>query len=112
MITPTNILPDVLTVLQDAKDGDGNPMFITSYQVLERLPKPSRDQILAERPRPGAGTGAYFSADTVTAQALDMHVKRSAAEKEWLDSREFTISVGGKEVQPGNPQTALYRLKK
>jgi len=70
---PSDIVDDVRVVLLNSHRGDWErPNFLTTYQILERLPHVIRDRLIAERTTGGRGSGVHYSAITVVAQAASL----------------------------------------
>ena len=108
MLMPRDIADEVRAVLRSAHVGKGTERrFLTAYQILERLPAPLRDEVIADRGLPGKGGGSNYSAASLIADAAEsLH----GVETAFLDCGGITFSVGKHEVVPGYPLCGLYRI--
>ena len=76
-LMPTDIKPDVLAVLRNAATGRSEtPWFVTSYQILARLPEPIRTAASAERGNAGHGGGQFYGPATVVSKAAELPRRR------------------------------------
>jgi hypothetical protein len=106
-LMPSPILGDVRSVLLNAGTGKGaNRTGMTSYQILEALPQPVRDQLITERGRPGRGCGRRYSAASVVAQAA----RKLGATATFDDTRSTSCEVAGANVASGHEVSARFRL--
>lgn len=107
-IMPKQIVNDVVAILTQAKQGKGTqPCFLSSFQILERLPTATRDQIILERGMAGSGTGSHYAAATLVAQACEMVPGR---DETYVDTKGMTFEVAGKSINPGYEICKFYRL--
>jgi hypothetical protein len=106
---PSDIVEEVRAVLLNARRGDWErPNFLTTYQILERLPAAMRDQLIAERTMGGRGSGVNYSAVTVVAQAAALI---AGVVTEYLDTVGLSAQVAGQPVSPGFEVCAVFRLE-
>lgn len=110
-LLPTDIVDDVLLVLQAATPGKGEyPQYLTAYQILGRL-NTIRDRLLAERPDPGAGSGFHYSAASVVEQACQMLQRRGFVEVDYIATEGLWFDVHGHDaVRAGNQVCGIYRI--
>lgn len=108
---PTDIKPEVLAVLRNAAMGRGEtPRFLTSYQILARLPAPVRDRLRQERGDAGQGGGQYYGPATVVSKAAELLVSDELARIEYWDTRGATFSIEGQDDAPASfPVCALFQ---
>src|SRR5262245_26392632 len=100
-LMPTDIKPEVLAVLRNAARGRSEtPWFLTSYQILARLPEPIRARLLFERGNAGHGGGQYYGPATVVSKAADLLVKEGLARIEYWDTGGSTFKIDGQEDAP------------
>lgn len=79
------VIEEVRNVLGHAAAGKGpGPHYVTTYQVIARLPKPIRAALIAEHGKVGAGAGDWTSAATYVASLLK---NMSDVEYEYFDTR-------------------------
>ena len=94
-LMPTDIVEEVEEILNNAARGKGpDHWFLTAYQILNRLRRPTRDRLILERKRGGKGGGVYFGAASVVAKAVLMIKKRKPQRVDigYLDTRGLIIS--------------------
>jgi hypothetical protein len=107
---PSNIRTEVEAVLRSVQvnAGDRGRSYLTAYQILEQLPQPIRDRILAERGTPGLGSGNYYAAANVVSDAAEMI---SGIQIVFLETSSIKIILNnGTDITPGNKNVGLYRL--
>lgn len=108
-LKPDDIISHVEKVLLKANTGKWNRTnFMTVYQILDRLPKSTRQQLIQEHGEPGKGSGKSHSAAGIVSKAAR---KLSNIVEEWMDSGGITIKVAGRDRQPGYGVTEIYRLR-
>ncbi len=106
----TPLQQEVLQVLQDAMDTNGNYAWLTAHQVLNRLPASTRDPLIQKRGGVGLGSGASYSPTRDIGHAIEglgVVVERTV-----LDARGANFEVAGQSVPAGFPFIALYRIIK
>jgi hypothetical protein len=110
MLTPADIAPEVLRILEQARRGKGeHPHFLTAYQILDRLSV--REQLAAERGAGGgAGADVYYSAASVVKDAIK-HL-RNEVQTEFLDNVGAFFNVASEVVRAGNEVCAIYRVRR
>jgi hypothetical protein len=109
MLMPSDIVEYVRTVLLNARRGEWpRPNFLTTYQILERLPPALRDQLIAERTSGGRGAGVNFSAVTLVAKAAALI---PGVVTEYMDCVGISVEVNGQTLSPGFDVCALFRLE-
>jgi len=110
-LLPSAIKSEVLAVLRAAKKGKGKiPRFLTSYQVLARLPKPIRTRLLAERGNAGDGGGQHYGPATVVAKAGELLTNEGLARIEYWDTGGITFAIAGQPDAPASfPVCALFQ---
>lgn len=101
-VKPSEIVKDVMRVLPKGH-------YVTSIQILNRIPSSIRTKLISSRGRPGANSGRYYTPATDVAKAADMLEKMGKAEKTWLDTKDLRLECEGDVVKAGNPSCALYR---
>jgi len=77
--------------------------FLTAFQILDRLPAPIRDRLIAERTLDGID-----AAPNVIASAAAMV---PGVIMEFIDARGITVAIGNDAMSPGNGICGLYRLE-
>jgi len=110
-LMPKDIRVEVETVLRSVQvDPRGRGRSnLTAYQILEKLPQPTRDRLIAERGGPGLGSGSYYAAANVVSDAAEM--LKPNIEIRFLDKSSLKVMLeNGIEIEPGNPNVGLYRL--
>ena len=109
-LMPKDIRVEVETVLRSVQvnsSGRGRS-YLTAYQILEQLPQPTRDRLIAERGAPGLGSGNYYAAANVVSDAAEMI---SGIEIVFLETSSLKIILNdGTDITPGNQNVGLYRL--
>ena len=105
MLSPTDIRPAVEAVLRSATSG------LTTYEVLNQLPDPLRQQIIAERGMPGLGSGNPYSAANLVTDAIEGILPSLETPYRVYVYGQAVFTVAGQEIQPGNNAIALYRLQ-
>jgi Fe-S oxidoreductase len=109
-LMPNDVVDDVRSVLREANRGKGpTPNFLTSYQILDRLPEAIRDRLIRERTLGGRGAGVSYSAASVVSDAAEM-LRTEGIEIVYLDSAGISMSVAGQAVQPGAAVCGAFRL--
>ena len=69
-LMPKDIKNEVMDVLLDASQGKNSYHgFLTAYQILNKLPKPTREKLISDWKKGGKGIGTYFAATGVVAKA-------------------------------------------
>jgi hypothetical protein len=104
----------VLVVLSGAstgKSGLAYRHFLTSYQVLHRLPDAMREQLIDEYGQPGHGAGKNYTAASRVSDYLEPMVNSGVVEPGYLDTGDMTFTVGGNPTVAGYESCGLYRLK-
>lgn len=107
-LMPGDVVDEVRSVLLAASTGKGDkPQFLTAYQILERLPSPTKDVLIAQRGLPGKGSGSSYSAASLVADAAEsIH----GVEIAFLDCAGISFTVGRNEITSGYATCGLYRL--
>jgi len=111
MLTDT-LRDEILHVLETTKTGKGTqPGFVTAYQILTRLPKPTYDALIAKYKLPGKGAKTYYAAASRVATKLD--AMKLVVEKAYFDPAGVKFDVGNETFRDaGYPFVAIYRRKK
>jgi hypothetical protein len=107
-IRPKQIVNEVRHVLACASKGKGQtPCFLSVFQILDRLPRPLRDQIIKETTRGGKSTKKSLAATSVVARAAEYipNVGRG-----YMDTGGLSVIVAGKELTLGYTICRLYAL--
>jgi hypothetical protein len=100
-LTPTDIKPEVLAILQKANN------WLSAYQILNRLSV--CDELIAQWGMPGTGGGNSYTAANAVAQAVQMLQKETGYQTPlYLEGRGIYFEVRGDLVKPG--VCALYRI--
>jgi hypothetical protein len=107
-LMPRDIVDDVRTILAGTAIGKGQkPQYVTAYQIFRRLPFAIRHRLVAERGKPGEGSGNEFAASGVVAKAcqlINAHVR-------YLDTEGITFETGtNRTAKAGYQVCAIYRL--
>jgi len=112
-VATDRIVEAVRAVLQQAAHGKGSrPHFVTTYQILERVPAELREELVAEYGAPGQGAGKHYTAASRVAGVV-----RGMGEVEvrYLDARGLVFDQEEDEddasVRSGYPVIGIYRLK-
>jgi hypothetical protein len=104
------VIEEVRNVLGRAAAGKGPaPHYVTTYQVIARLPKPMRAALVAEHGKVGAGAGDWTSAATYVATLLR---NMSGVEYDYFDTRGVKFCLDDDEPKAGNDVIGLWRLKR
>jgi hypothetical protein len=108
-LMPGDIADEVREVLLRAPEAKSHGRrFLTTYQILDRLPPATRDRLIAERKLGGRGSGVYYAATGVVSDAAG---RLPGVEIVTVDSKGLTIQVAGQTIVPGFGSSSLYRLK-
>lgn len=102
----TTLHDDIREVLrrQDGRE------FLTAYQILNRLPRLTRDALVAQHgERSGKGAGRPITPARAVADALG---QMDGVQRERLDTGDLAFTVAGAEVEAGAARCGLYRLEK
>lgn len=101
------LLAQIMKVLsQGAKGKSKRPQFMTSYQILHRLPVATKSALIGQYGDPGANAGKHYTAASHIDRAL--RNLRGRIQVEYLDAKG--ISFGGGGTRAGYPVCGLYRL--
>jgi len=111
MLMPKDIRSDVRRILASAATGKPvgwKPQYVTAYQIFRRLPSAIRHRLVAERGKPGKGSGNEFAAASVVAMACrgmpDVRIRR-------LDTEGITFETGTNRIaKAGYKVCGIYRL--
>lgn len=107
-LMPSDIADEVQSVLENMPIHKRGRSYLTAYQILELLPSTTRDRLVAERGTPGLGSGKYYAAASVVADAAGMI---SDIEIALLETSNLSVKLkGGVEINPGSKDVGLYRL--
>ena len=107
-LMPSDIKDEVESVLKNMPIHPRGRAFLTAYQILERLPSATKDQLITERGTPGLGSGNYYAAANVVSDAAEMV---SEIEIELLETSSLSVSLAnGNNIAPGNKNVGLYRI--
>jgi len=102
-LMPTDVKTEVLTVLRSAATGRGEiPRFLTSYQILARLPEPTRMRLLAERGNAGQHGGQNYGPATVVAKAGELLKAEGLVRIEYWDTGGVTFTIAGQPDAPAS----------
>jgi hypothetical protein len=105
-----DLVPHIADVLARASTGSGRePHFLTSYQILRRLPSHVQNALRdAYGPRVGQGGEANFGPASRVGQAA---LEVAGVEQQYLDTRGLRFIVGEEDVGAGNDVCSLFRLR-
>ncbi len=113
-LMPTDIKDDVLKVLNDAEKRHGkHQVFLTSYQILDLLPKAIKKRLIDERGLGGEGSGKK-TGQVVAAPSIVMKAAlllRPQVEVAYLETTTIGLFVDGKTVTPSSTRCGLFRIK-
>ncbi|MCL2726637.1 MAG: hypothetical protein FWD69_19630 [Polyangiaceae bacterium] len=105
------LAPFIRQVLQSASSGKGSrPHYLTSYQIVERLPAPERSTLIATYGRGGKGAGRADTAPAVIAKVLK-HELAGEVDVQYMDVSGTHFMVDGQVVEAGYGVVGLYRLR-
>jgi hypothetical protein len=106
--TRDSLVRAVQDVLANAASGRGRERhYLTSYQILDRLPPALRDALIVEYGPPGRGAGANFTSASRIAQ-----IAREVGDYDYLDAQGLAFGVGDVEkVAAGYSVVGIYRAK-
>lgn len=108
-LMPVDILDEVRDVLLKAHRGKGEePQFLTSYQILDRLPEATKQRLIEERKAGGKGAGAQHAAPSVVSDAVR---RMPDVEVAYIDCRGLLVKVGTETIEPSFEVCAVYRLR-
>ncbi|OJY30885.1 MAG: hypothetical protein BGO98_29450 [Myxococcales bacterium 68-20] len=113
---------EILAVLDKAARGkSGVPWFMSSYQILQSLPKTWQDELLAiAAGKVGQGAGEHRTAVTTISGALQSKRMRDQTVRTYLDPKHLSFTVPDADgaddtptehVKAGYPLIGLYRRK-
>ncbi|MBX7105819.1 MAG: hypothetical protein K1X57_17175 [Gemmataceae bacterium] len=109
-IAAADIEKEVIAVLaRVTKAGDGGgPAGLSAHQILARLPRTVREQIVAAGRSRRGGPPDYSSSATLIRNAL----RRLGDQIEigWIDARGLHFEVAGDLIQPRGRVCAVYKL--
>ena len=107
-LMPSDIVDEVRQVLSRAIDANRyGRSYLTAYQILDRLPAPIRNRLIAERTAGGRGAGVSYAAPSVVSDAAET---LPDIEIMAVESGGITIQVAGQGIAPGASAVGLYRL--
>ena len=113
-LMPSDIKDDVLKVLSDAEKKHGEyHVFLTSYQILDLLPKAIKRRLIDERGLGGKGSGRQ-TGQVVAAPSIVMKAAlllRPQVEVAYLQITTIGMSVDGKPVTPSSTRCGIFRIK-
>ncbi|HEY1693405.1 MAG TPA: hypothetical protein VGG39_14660 [Polyangiaceae bacterium] len=111
MTAKDQVVDEIRNVLRGASAGKGAaPHYVTTYQVIARLPKSMREALIAEHGKVGAGAGSWTSAATYVASLLK---NMSGVEYDYFDTRDTKFCLDeSDEPRAGNPVCGIWRLKR
>jgi hypothetical protein len=102
-LMPSDIKSDALAVLHAAATGRGSvPRFLTSYQILARLPDAIRVRLQTERGHAGEGGGRHYGPATVVAQAGELLKGDGLVRIEYWDTGGVTFTIAGQPDAPAS----------
>jgi hypothetical protein len=108
MLRPTDILADVEAVLLAARRGRGSERKpLTAYQILAALRPVLRRRLLSERPFPGRGARAHYSAAHVVSHAARLVPN---VRVHYADPAGMEFRIGRRLVEAGYGVCAMYRI--
>ncbi len=106
MLLPSDIRSAVVEVLSATENS------LCSYQILDRLPACLRNQIIAERGFPGAGSGHSYSAASLITDAVELVLPSlEPPYRIYIDTGRTTYHIAGRALLAGNQAIAFYRLR-
>lgn len=110
---PTDIKTAVRRVLEKANAKFGQPVFLSAYQILDLLPKQTKQRLIRAYGLGGkdnkAGNGSRMAAPSVVMKALLM--LRPDVEICLFESKKVVFTIDGQPVEPSPPSCHVYRLK-
>lgn len=108
-LMPSDIVAEVDAVLRGVQEmpNSRGRAFLTAYQILDQLPKSTKDRLITERVAPGSGAGEHYSAASVVSDAAEMIF---GIEILFLETSSIKIIVNGSDITPGNKYVGLYRI--
>jgi hypothetical protein len=113
-LRPTEIKNDVHQVLVAAKNRHGKRrVFLTSYQILDLLPKDIKKRLIDERGLGGKGSGQK-TGQIVAAPSIVMKAAlllRPFVEVAYLETTTIGMSIDGKPVTPSSIRCGIFRIK-
>jgi hypothetical protein len=114
-IEKQQLLDEIRAVLKRANKGRGmRPKFIAAYQILDRLKRQRREELIRRYARPGQGAQKHFSAASIVARVADKGVRDGEFESAYVDTRSLFFAVRGvltSPVKAGYGVCRLYRLR-
>jgi len=105
------LAPFVLQVLRDASTGKGTRQhYLSSYQIVDRLPEPQRADLLRDYGPGGKGADRPDTGPMGISQVIKYELA-TKVEVEYFDARGSHFSVAGNVVDAGYAVIGLYRLR-
>jgi hypothetical protein len=105
------LAPFIREVLQNANPGKGaRPHYVTSYQIVERLPAAERAALITTYGHGGKGAGRADTAPAVVAKVLK-HELAGEVDVEYMDINGTHFTIDGRDVDAGYGIVGLYRLR-
>ena len=105
-----DLTDDIRIVLGEAAKGKGpEPHFVTAHQILDRLPRQRREELVATYGGFGRGAGTNFGAASALADALK---SMADVETSYLDTKGVSFGVEGAIVAAGYAVVGIDRLRR
>ena len=110
-LMPTDIKPQVLQILQNARNPSGNNHpYLTAFQIFERLDSSIKNRLVQERKSIGGqGAGVYYAAVSVVSDSAELLSDIDVVP--FIDTKGIQVEINGSLIVPGAPYCGLYRLK-
>jgi hypothetical protein len=110
MIEDVVVVRAIRGVLERAAKGKGlHSHYVTSYQIIDRLPKGMRVGLIEKHGKAGRGAGSHASAAKHVAKLLD---GMAGIDVEYFDTRGVAFRLGPEQVKAGFSVCGLYRLSR
>lgn len=107
MLKPRDVASSVRRVLDSAEVVEGKRVYLSAYQILDRLEQ--RDQLLEECGRRCVGEDVYHLAASIITKALLSHLTRDVS-FDVVQGQGVSIKVGSSTIGGKNGPSAVFRL--
>ncbi len=110
MTTDTDVVHEIRRVLEHAAKGKGtHTHYVTAYQILDRLPRQMRADLIAQFGKSGAGVGDWQSAAKHIANLIK---GMGGVDVDYLDTRGAQFRMADEWREAGYEVCGLYRLSR